>query len=103
MKDRIIEFFRPDGEKVALASVLFVLGAILPNLLFSYGGFHSLGIPAPIYFLTSVVETLPPEPQYSFFLSGTAFNAVFWYLVGGINVNLYRKLRERNSETGDKE
>jgi hypothetical protein len=94
MKDNIIEFIRPDGEKVALASVLFVLGAILPNLLFSYGGFHSLGLPAPMYFLTSVVDTLPPKPEYSFFLTGTAFNAVFWYLVGVINVNLYRRLKD---------
>lgn len=103
MKDKIIEFLRPDAEKVALASVLFVLGAILPNLLFSYSGFHSLGIPAPVYFLTGVVETMPPEPVYSIFLTGTAFNTVFWYLVSCINVNLYRRLKERNSETGDEE
>ena len=91
MKRQLKEIFRPRRENIAVSSVLYAVSGVVPNPVFSTESFFSHGIPIPIYLLTGVAESMPPQPSYKFWIPAIILNAITWYLIGSSLVEIYRK------------
>jgi hypothetical protein len=90
------EIVRPRKENIAASLILYILGSIVPNLVFSVESFYSYGIPLPIYRISAVAESMPPQPLYEFWIPGIILNGLFWYLTGCYLVEKYRTKGDTN-------
>ena len=89
MKKRLKEIFRPERENIAASALLYTVGGVVPNPIFSTESFFSHGLPLPIYRLTGVAQSMPPQPTYEFWIPAIIFNAIIWYIIGSSAVEIY--------------
>ncbi|EHK02300.1 hypothetical protein HRED_04724, partial [Candidatus Haloredivivus sp. G17] len=45
----------------------------------------------PVYRVTAVMDSMPPQPVYEIFIAGILANLVVWYFIGASSVELYRR------------
>jgi len=95
-EEKFRQFLNPDKGKIGFSIVFYAVAGALPNPLLSLGSFLSYGWPLPIYRVTGVYDSMPPEPIYEISLIALAANAVFWYLIGC-------KITKLNREKGEKQ
>lgn len=94
MIKKLKKLVRPDRIKLGLSTILFGLGSASPNPLFSLGEFMSYGWPLPVYRVTAVMDSMPPQPAYEIFIAGILANLVVWYFIGASSVELYRRKKQ---------
>lgn len=90
MIDRLKDVLTPERDNITVSAVLYTVGGVVPNPVFSTENFFSHGIPLPVYRLTGVGQSMPPQPFYEFWLPAIIVNAALWYLIGSSLVELYR-------------
>ena len=90
MRAELEETFRPEKYKMGVSAILYAIGGVIPNPVFSTEEFFSHGIPFPIYRLTGVAESMPPQPFYEFWIPAIIVNMIVWYVIGSSLVEIYR-------------
>lgn len=96
MKNRVKNTLRPEKLNLGISSVLFLISGVIPNPIFASSGFFSYGIPLPVYRLSGVMDSLPQQPVYEFWIIGIAVNIVLWYIIGSVIAFYYRNRVKEN-------